>query len=52
MGRPARKKYVPSEKQRAEDARLKDEVEHHFDLRKFRKAILPILGVSAEKKRH
>jgi hypothetical protein len=44
-GRQARTResYVPSAKQRAEDARLKNEVEHHFDLAKFRKAIKPLL---------
>jgi hypothetical protein len=35
--RPARKKYVPSEKQLAEDARLKDNLNHlsKDDLRDF-----------------
>jgi len=35
--RPARKKYVPSAKQRAEDARLKETLNHlsKDDLRKF-----------------
>jgi hypothetical protein len=44
-GRQARTRenYVPSEKQRAEDARLKNEVERHFDLQKFRKAIKPLI---------
>jgi hypothetical protein len=27
-GRPARKKYVPSEKQLAEDARIKERLDH------------------------
>jgi hypothetical protein len=40
----AREDYVPSAKQRAEDARLKNEVEHHFDLEKFRKAIKPLVS--------
>jgi len=34
----ARKKYVPSEKQRASDAKLRDEL-RHFDLNKFDKAL-------------
>jgi hypothetical protein len=35
--RPARKKYVPSAKQRAEDARLKENLDHlsKADLREF-----------------
>jgi hypothetical protein len=41
--RRSRENYVPSAKQRAEDERLKNEVEHHFDLRKFRKAIKPLI---------
>jgi len=36
-GRPARKKYVPSEKQRAKDARVKEKLDHlsKADLREF-----------------
>jgi hypothetical protein len=51
-GRQARTResYVPSEKQRAEDARLKNEVEHHFDLAKFRKAIKPLISSYKPKK--
>ena len=37
-GRTARKKYVPSEKQRASDEKLRDEL-RHFDLKKFDKAL-------------
>jgi hypothetical protein len=37
-GRPARKKYVPSEKQLASDEKLRDEL-RHFDLKKFDKAL-------------
>jgi hypothetical protein len=47
QGRKARARkredYIPSAEQRAEDARLKDEVENHFDLSKFRKAIKPLI---------
>jgi len=51
-GRQARTRenYVPSEKQRAEDARLKNEVEHHFDLAKFQKAIKPLISSNKPKK--
>jgi hypothetical protein len=37
-GRPVRKKYVPSEKQRASDEKLRDEL-RHFDLKKFDKVL-------------
>jgi hypothetical protein len=39
--RPARKKYVPSAKQRAEDERLKEKLNHlsKDDLREFDKAL-------------
>jgi hypothetical protein len=33
-GRPARKKYVPRDKQRAGDEKLRDEL-RNFDLKKF-----------------
>jgi hypothetical protein len=36
--RAARKKYVPSEKQRASDEKLRDEL-RHFDLKKFDRVI-------------
>jgi hypothetical protein len=38
-GRTARKKYVPSEKQRASDEKLRDEL-RHFDLKKFDRALV------------
>jgi hypothetical protein len=40
-GRPAHKKYVPSAKQRAEDARLKENLNHlsKDDLREFDKLL-------------
>jgi hypothetical protein len=38
MGHTARKKYVPSEKQRAEDEKLRDEL-RHFDLKKFERLL-------------
>jgi hypothetical protein len=37
-GRTPRKKYVPSEKQRASDEKLRDEL-RHFDLKKFDKVL-------------
>jgi hypothetical protein len=37
-GRTARNKYVPSEKQRASDEKLRDEL-RNFDLKKFDKAL-------------
>jgi hypothetical protein len=41
-GRPARKKYVPSEKQLASDEKLRDEL-RHFDLKKFDQALVKAL---------
>jgi hypothetical protein len=40
-GTTARKKYVPSAKQRAEDARLKEKLDHltHADLKNFDRAL-------------
>jgi len=45
-----------SEKTRAEDERLRNEVGHHFDLEKFKKAIKPVVSsppkpADADKKR-
>jgi hypothetical protein len=37
-----RKKYVPSEKQRASDEKLRDEL-RHFDLKKFDRALEKVL---------
>jgi hypothetical protein len=39
--RPAPKKYVPCEKQRAEDARIKEKLDHltNADLKKFDEAL-------------
>jgi len=37
-GRTARKKYVPSEKQRASDEQLREQL-RHFDLKKFDAAL-------------
>jgi hypothetical protein len=47
-GRPARakKKYVPSEKQRAADEKLRDEL-RHFDLKKFDKVLEKALKSNA-----
>ncbi|HUO04725.1 MAG TPA: hypothetical protein VMU16_05960 [Candidatus Binataceae bacterium] len=42
-GRAARKKYVPSEKQRAEDEKLREQL-RHFDLKKFDKALTRAIG--------
>jgi hypothetical protein len=41
MGRPARKKYVPSEKQRAEDDELRKRLENvtDADIKTFDKAL-------------
>jgi len=49
-GRAARKKYVPSEKQRASDEKLRDEL-RHFDLKKFDRALEKALksGTASEK---